>query len=197
MKSIPVAEIIQQTEICHQGFLELKKHTIQYTKFSGERSRIHQREVLVRDATVGILLFDSKMNKVLLTEQFRIGALENNDHPWIFELPAGVIDQGETAETAVCREVKEETGYLVEHSELIGDFYVSPGGTSETTKIYFAELVLDASGVHGEATENEDIRTHLIDFDEALSWIGTQKLSASAAIAFLWLANKRLTRKLK
>ncbi|NVJ60752.1 MAG: NUDIX hydrolase [Gammaproteobacteria bacterium] len=181
---------IQKTELGYDGFFKVKRHTIQYPKFSGEPSKIHNREVLVREPTVGALVFDPVNKKVLFTEQFRIGALEAKDEPWVFELPAGIVEQGEDPKTAIQRELIEETGYQVNDLEFIGQFYLSPGGTSEKSTIYYAEADLSHDGVHGATGENEDIKTHCIDLKTALGWIGTKTISASAAIGLLWLASK-------
>lgn len=181
---------IKSTEISYDGFFKLKRHSIQYPKFDNVLSPIHQREVLVRQPSVGALIFDPKNKTVLMTEQFRVGALEAGDHPWVFELPAGIVENEESATAAIQRELKEETGYHIQDLQFIGEFYLSPGGTSEKSRLYFAEANLTHSGVHGAHGENEDIKTHIVDMAQALQWIGHKTISSSAAIALLWLANK-------
>lgn len=181
---------IQSTEFGYNGFFKLKRHCIQYPKFNGALSPVHHREVLVRQPSVGALIYDTKNKTVLMTEQFRVGALEAGDHPWVFELPAGIIENGECATVAIQRELHEETGYRIHELHFIGEFFLSPGGTSEKSSLYFAEANLTHNGVHGAQGENEDIKTHIIDIAQALQWIGNKTISASAAIALLWLANK-------
>jgi len=184
-------EVIQDSKICHDGFFKLKQHTIQYNKFDGSKSRIHKREVLVREPTVAVLMFDKTQNSVLLTEQFRIGPLENDVNPWIYELPAGIVEDGEDKKVAIEREVLEETGYSCDAKELIGEFYLSPGGTNETTALFFAEVDLQASGLHGAMGENEDIRTHIVAVDEAVKLMQQGNLSVITGLALMWLkANK-------
>lgn len=181
---------IKSTEIAYDGFFKLKRHSIQYPKFDRMLSPIHQREVLVRQPSVGALIYDPKNKTVLMTEQFRVGAMESGDHPWVFELPAGIIEKNESATVAIQRELQEETGYQIRQLHFIGEFFLSPGGTSEKSSLYFAEANLTHSGVYGAHGENEDIKTHIIDLTQALLWIGSKTISASAAIALLWLANK-------
>lgn len=61
-----------------------------------------------------------------------------------WSLPAGAIEPGETPEQAICREVREETGLLVEPREIVGVFggsdfrYTYPGGDEvEYTVVLF------------------------------------------------------------
>ncbi|TQV72236.1 NUDIX hydrolase [Aliikangiella marina] len=185
------SDYILQSEVCHDGFFQLKRHTVQYPKFDGSLSKVHKRELFVREPTVGAIVYDPENALVLFTEQFRIGPLENNETPWIFELPAGIVEQGEDKADAMAREIEEETGYRCQVKELIGEFYMSPGGSSELTSVFYCEASLDTSGVFGATGENEDIKTHIVPLDEALGFIQSKKLSASAAIGILWLAQNK------
>jgi ADP-ribose pyrophosphatase len=77
---------------------------------------------------------------------------------------AGGISPGENAIEAAVREMKEETGLdrrdpvVVHHGA-----YLSPGGTSKKVAIVFGLVdTAAAGGVHGNANEQEDIRTTVI-----------------------------------
>ena len=191
MKNSSIGSIILQSEICHDGFFKLKRHTIQYPKFDGSQSRVHKREVLVREPTVAALIYDKTQDAVLLTEQFRVGPLENQSHPWIFELPAGIVEPGEDKKIAIEREIVEETGYACSISQLIGEFYLSPGGTNEVTSVFFAEMSLSQSGLHGAMGENEDIRTHVVSLESTADLMRQGKLSAITGLALMWLQANR------
>jgi len=182
---------IKQTEMCHDGFFKLKKHTIQYEKFEGSTSKPHRREVLVREPTVAVLLYDEKQDSILLTEQFRVGPMENGVNPWIFEIPAGIVEQGEDKRKAIEREILEETGYKCEAGELIGEFYLSPGGTNEVTTLYFSQLDLISSGIHGAKSENEDIKTHILSVAQACKLMQRGNLSVITGLALMWLVNNK------
>jgi ADP-ribose pyrophosphatase len=72
--------------------------------------------------------------RVLLERQYRHAA-----QSMMWELPAGRIDDGETALTAAKRELLEETGYSARQWKRILHFYVSPGFLDETMTIYLAQ----------------------------------------------------------
>lgn len=180
-------QFIVKTEICHDGFFQLKRHSVQYDRFDGSKSQIHNLEVLVREPTVAILLYDKTQHGILLTEQFRVGPLENRVNPWVYGLPAGIVDQGEDKQQAAIRETLEETGYCCTDIEQIGEFYLSPGGSNETTTLFFATAQLKASGLHGEIGENEDIKTHVLPFEEAYQMLKQGNLSVITGLAITWL----------
>ncbi len=180
-------QFIVKTKVCHDGFFQLKRHTVQYHKFDGSKSQIHNLEVLVRDPTVAILLYDEAQHSILLTEQFRVGPLENGVNPWVYGLPAGIVDQDENKQQAAVRETLEETGYCCTDLEQIGEFYLSPGGSNETTTLFFAKAQLETSGLHGEMGENEDIKTHILSFDEAYELLKQGNLSVITGLAITWL----------
>ncbi len=72
--------------------------------------------------------------RILLERQYRHAA-----QSMMWELPAGRIDDGETALTAAKRELLEETGYSARHWKRVLHFYVSPGFLDETMTIYLAQ----------------------------------------------------------
>jgi ADP-ribose pyrophosphatase len=98
----------------------------------GVRAR---RDVIHHSGSVVVLAVDESRSTphVLLERQYRHAA---NDYLW--ELPAGRIDPGETALPAAKRELLEETGYTATHWRRILNFYASPGFVAETMSVYMA-----------------------------------------------------------
>jgi len=81
-----------------------------------------------------VILPRNQDGKVLLVRQFRfaVGA-------YMWELPAGSLDAGETPLQGSRRELAEETGCRAATWQKIAEFYPSPGFLSEKMTIYLAE----------------------------------------------------------
>ena len=61
---------------------------------------------------------------------------------WLYELPAGTIEEGENEEETAKRELEEEVGYRAKSITKLFSFYVSPGVTTEIIHVFIAkELV--------------------------------------------------------
>lgn len=60
------------------------------------------------------------------------------------ELPAGLVDAGESAEEAALRELQEETGYVGSISSCSQSIGTSPGLTDEAFKLVVVDVDLDA-----------------------------------------------------
>lgn len=105
------------------------------------------REIVEHSDCVAIVAIDADGN-VLLVNQFRKPAEKE-----LLEIPAGGIDPDEDPETAVRREMREETGYLPRKVERLGGFYSAPGYCSEYLHLYLA-TDLTPSPLHAEDTES-------------------------------------------
>lgn len=104
------------------------------------------REIVEHADCVAIIAVDAEDN-VLLVKQFRRPVEKE-----LLEIPAGGIDSGESPETAVRRELREETGYLPRKVIKLGGFYSAPGYCSEYLHLYLA-ADLTPSQLHAEDTE--------------------------------------------
>lgn len=95
-------------------------------------------EYIEKSPAVACVLFNSDYKQVLLVDQFRAGV--NGD---LLEIPSGIVDESESYEVAMFREVEEETGYTksdLDDVRYLGLFNVSPGYTSEKICIYSARV---------------------------------------------------------
>ena len=114
------------------------------------------------DAVV-IVAFHKSEKQLVLVKQFRVPI---NDY--IYELPAGLVDQGEDALNSLKRELKEETGLdLAEIIPGIGrdKVYLSPGMTDESVNLVYCTCEGDISKDGLE--EDEDLEPLLISKEEA------------------------------
>src|SRR3546814_9530187 len=94
------------------------------------------REVFERGHAAAVLLYDPARDRVVLIEQFRPGAYAAGFEPWLIELVAGIIEEGETPDSVVCCEAEEEAGCKVSALHPIGTFLATYGGSSESVAIY-------------------------------------------------------------
>lgn len=126
--------------------------------------------------------------RILLERQYRHAA-----QLMMWELPAGRIDDGETALTAAKRELLEETGYSARRWKRILHFYVSPGFLDETMTIYLARE-LRAGIAKPEADERIAVRFFTLTEAKKMAIGGTIR-DAKTICGILWLAETgRLTR---
>jgi ADP-ribose pyrophosphatase len=182
-------EIIEKTEL-FSGFFKMTKFIFKHRLFEGGWSELIQREVFERGHAVAVLLYDPELAEFVLLEQFRIGALETSDSPWLYEVVAGIIDPGETPEDVCHRESLEEAGVEITCLTKALSYLSSPGGTTERLHIYIGKVdALKAKGVHGLEYEGEDILVHRVAENEAMKWIEQGKIdNAAALIALQWFA---------
>lgn len=100
----------------------------------------------------------TKDKKLIVTEQIRKAIGKP-----VFELPAGLVDDGETSEQTSARELNEETGYKGKFIKLIKNIAPTPGICTEQIDIAFYINCEKISEGGGLVEENEVIITHLID----------------------------------
>jgi ADP-ribose pyrophosphatase len=105
------------------------------------------RAIVQHNGSAVMMPVDSK-GRVLLVRQYRLPARR-----YLWELPAGRLDPGETVLKAARRELREETGYRARKWKKLVSFWASPGYVAEKMTIYVA-TELEA----GDARPMEDER---------------------------------------
>ena len=131
------------------------KEALEEQFFSGKEDKV--------DAVV-ILAYHKDEKKLVAIRQFRIPL--NN---YVYELPAGLIDNNDDIISTVKRELKEETGLDLEAvmEEKIGQkLYLSPGMTDESVSLVYCTCSGEVSDENLE--EDEDIETVLLSREDAI-----------------------------
>ncbi|HBN6005790.1 TPA: ADP-ribose diphosphatase [Enterobacter cloacae] len=181
-------EIIAR-ETLYSGFFSMELYRFRHRLFNGEMSGEIRREIFERGHAAVLLPFDPVRDEVVLVEQIRIAAYDVSESPWLLEMVAGMIEEGESVEDVARREALEEAGLIVGRTKPVLSYLASPGGTSERLSIMVGEVdATTADGIHGLADENEDIRVHVVSREQAYQWVEEGKIdNAASVIALQWL----------
>ncbi len=185
---------ILEKEIAFNGFFRLEKYRLRHTLYGGGWSQPLSRELFVRGECVAVLLYDPVADRVVLIEQFRVGAIAlQPERAWLVEIVAGAVETGETVEDVAYREAEEEAGCQIQALHKIGQFFTSPGACGERLTLYCGKVdSAGVGGVHGLAYEHEDILVETVAFEEAFERVKTGVIdSAVPIIAIQWLALNR------
>ncbi len=146
-------------------------------------------------AVIGIVAVTDE-GRLLLVEQFRpaIGA-------HVIELPAGLVgdisgSEAEEMETAVVRELEEETGYRPHGVRRLSAGPSSPGLTSEVLHLYWAEGLTRVGPGGGDGDER--ITVHELPLPSVPQWL-EHRAAAGTMVDFkvytaLWWADRLVRR---
>lgn len=150
-----------------------------------------EREVLERSDVAAAVLYDPLLDKFVMVEQFRAGAYSAGVDPWLPDIVAGRIENGQSPMETIVREIKEESGLTPLAVEPIGSYLTAPHLSSERVHLFSARVdASQAVGTHGVSSEGENIRPLVIDRAEALRLMQTQTLSLWAGLALGWMFSR-------
>ena len=173
-------------ELLSDNWATLHKVTFDYQNLDGTWEP-QVREVYDRGNGAAVLLYNEIKKTVVLTEQLRIPTYFNgNADGMLIEVCAGLLDNHDP-ETAIKKEIEEETGYHLQEVEKVMELYMSPGSVTETIHLFIAQYTeqekLSAGG--GAADESEDIRVLEYAFDNAFNMIQTGEIKDAKTVILL------------
>ena len=141
---------------------------------------MHRTVASVIEQPPAVVLVVQDGDEIVLVRQYRPGAqLE------VLELPAGSIEDGESAVEAADRELAEECGLAVDGWTEIGQFWAAPDYSTEFVRVFAGTVSGEAPG---DADEDEDIEVVRMRPDEA--FVRLEDAGSVAALG-LWMRNYR------
>lgn len=152
-------------------------------------SRNREQELPLRTGKVplnGIVIYPvwkKEPDQLVMIRQYRYPL-----DAWIYEFPAGLIDEGESPSQAAVREMKEETGLSFEPYEggegaFRRPLFLGAGITDETSTSVFGYADGVLSGEFMEDTES--IEVLLVDRKEALRILREERISLRAGLLLM------------
>ncbi len=126
-----------------------------------------------------IVIARTLAGELILIRQFRCGS---NALSW--ELPGGIIDEGEDPVAAGLRELREETGYAANSGEYIGCCRPNPAILNNHCHFVFADKAeFDEAGMDWD--EHEEIEVKILPEAEVFEWARRQTIEHALALTGL------------
>lgn len=140
------------------------------------------REVVRHRGSVAALPVDEN-GALTLVRQYRYAVGEA-----LWELPAGRLDEGETPEAGVQRELREEIGRRAGRLEKIAFFYTTPGFCDEAMHLFRATDLVDDRAT---ADDDERIEIGVFTLDQASAMIASGALREGKTLVAVLLELRR------
>ena len=130
------------------------------------------RDVIRHNGSAVILAIDDRKSGkdplVLIERQFRHAAQH-----YLYEVPAGKMEEGEDHLEAAKRELLEETGYSAKKWTKLVRYFASPGFLGEWMQVFLAE---DLTAGEAQPEEDESFELQFVPLSELLKLIDEGKI---------------------
>ena len=136
-------------------------------------------EIIRHPGGAAVVALDDQ-DRVCLLRQFRHAA-----DGWLWELPAGKLDAGETPLGSATRELAEEAGLLAEHWTDLGRMHSSPGVFTEIVTLWLARGLVRKPLAH---EPDELIEVHWLSLAQALDWCDDGTITDAKTLIGLYRA---------
>ena len=170
----PVIPPITNSEVVYEGAVwDIRKETFDLPEASGL-----VRDLMAHTGAVGIAVVDEHQ-RILLAQQYR--------HPVrarLWEVPAGLLDiPGEDPLDAAKRELIEEADLTAAHWDVLSDSCLTPGGSSETMRLYLARGLsyVPEADRHERGEEEAGFRFAWVGIDDALEAVADGRITNAIA----------------
>lgn len=170
----------------------LKNYEITYLNKAGKEKKyeiVSRRELAGADdlggKPSGVSIVATCGDKLLLLHEFRMGVNKT-----IYNLCAGMLEQDESIEDCISRELYEETGLTVKKiKKILPPSFAAVAISDTTTYIAFVEIN-EASQCDDHSSDNELIEACLYTRDEVKKLLETEPFSSRAQLAAYFFAEQ-------
>lgn len=140
---------------------------------------------IVRHPGGAVVAAINETRQVCLLRQYRHAVAK-----WLWELPAGKIDNSESPDVTIRRELEEEAGMIAKNWHRLGEIVTSPGVMDEVLYLYLAE---DLSATQIDHEMHEYIEIHWTALDEAVDMAMSGKIVDAKTIITLIRAGQYIS----
>lgn len=155
---------------------DVRTDELQYTDDS-----VHRLDIVEHGASLGILAMPQP-GELLMVRQYRHAA-----RAYLWEIPAGMAEPGESLEDGARRELREETGFRASRLTKIGSFWTTPGFCSEVMHLYCAEGLIEGPP---EFADDERIEIGRFSIETAWRLLAHGTTDMKSALALGWLQGR-------
>ncbi len=172
-------------KIIFNEFFKIEKARVVWERSDGNMGREVTRYVIRRGDSVGIIPVCP--DGIVLVRQFRYPAVREGIDGYLWEIPAGMVDNGEEPVKTAIRELKEEVGISSKELKPLISFFLSPGALDEMFHLFYVNLKLcnEVKKIGGVEEEEEDLIIKRFKRDKIIEMIDKGEIIDSKTIASL------------
>lgn len=172
-----IPAVLASREIYKGRIFEVAADTVR------EGDKTYTRDVVRHVGGAGVVAYFDD-GTVAFVRQYR--------HPtgrYVLELPAGKLEDGESAEVTAVRELEEEVGVVAGRMEQLSEFYTTPGFCSERLWVFLATGLTETAQ---RLEDDELIEVVRLPLPGAMGMIASGEIEDAKTIIGLLLAARRL-----
>jgi len=152
-----------------------------------------RRDVIRHNGSVVILAVDDSKSKkdplIVIERQYRQAAQQ-----FLYEVPAGKVDEGEDRLDAAKRELIEETGFRAKKWTKLTRYFASPGFLGEWMQVFLAEGL---TAGEAEPEDDEKLEIYQVPLSEVLRLIDAGEIRDGKTLVSVMLYDRLRKKKKK